>query len=67
MSDNRTEAAKWNDTYPVGQSVYLTEDDGSITATQTKSHAIQIAKDKPAVVKVTSRDTVYLLSRIQAR
>lgn len=67
MSDSRTEAGKWNDTYPVGQPVYLTEDDGSMTATQTKSHAIQIAADKPAVIKVTGRGIVYLLTRVQAR
>ena len=33
-------AKEWNDRYPTGQSIYLKEDDGSITATQNNGRTI---------------------------
>ena len=59
-------AQEWNDKYPRGQSIYLTEDDGSITATQTKSGAWELGSGQ-SVVKVTGRTGGYSLDRIEAR
>jgi hypothetical protein len=59
-------AQEWNDRYPVGQPVYLTEDNSSITATQTRSVAWELGHGEP-VVKVTGKSGGYQLSRIRAR
>ena len=65
-NDPRTDAQYWNDTYPVGQPIALTEDDGSLTHTQTKGYAYDRASGG-AVVMVTGRDGWYPLSRIKPR
>jgi len=57
---------EWNDRFPVGQAVSLTEDYGSITATQTKSIAWDLGHGE-AVVKVDGKRGGYSLSRIKAR
>lgn len=59
-------AEQWNDTYPAGQPVELTEDDGSITHTQTRSIAWELGHGEP-VVKVDGKTGGYLLERIKAR
>ena len=59
-------AQDWNDKYPAVQPVYLTEDDGSITATQTRSVAWEIGGGTP-VVMVDGKRGGYLLSRIKPR
>lgn len=59
-------AEQWNNTYPSGQPVYLTEDDGSLTATQTRSNAWELGS-KEAVVMITGRTGGYSLKRIEAR
>ena len=65
-NDPRNDAEYWNDTYPVGQPIALTEDDGSLTYTQTRSYAWMLG-DGEAVVKVTGRTVGHLLSRIKTR
>lgn len=57
---------EWNRTYPAVQPVYLTEDDGSITATQTRSRAWELGSGE-TVVLITGRSGGYSLSRIEAR
>ena len=57
---------EWNSTYGVGQSVYVTEDDGSLTATQTRSDAWDLGSGEP-VIKVTGKTGGYSLKRIKAR
>ena len=59
-------STEWNNTYPVGQSIALTEDDGSLTYTQTRSHAWDLGSGEP-VVMVTGRTGGYSLKRIEAR
>ncbi len=59
-------ATEWNEKYPVGQPVSLTEDDGSLTHTQTKSEAWELGHGEP-VVRVDGKSGGYLLSRIKAR
>ncbi len=57
---------EWNDSYPVGQSIELIEDDGSLTYTQTRSLAWELDSGI-TVVMVTGRSGGYLLDRIKAR
>ena len=59
-------AEEWNNTYPLGQPIYLTEDDDSTTATQTRSKAWDLGNGQP-VVLVTGRRGGYSLDRIKAR
>ncbi len=59
-------AQEWNNIYSVGQSICLTEDDGSITATQTKSQAWELGHGQ-AVIKVDGKRGGYSLDRIKAR
>jgi hypothetical protein len=59
-------AKEWNNTYPTCQPVYLTEDDGSLTATQTRSKAWELGCGTP-VVSVDGKTGGYLLERIKAR
>ena len=59
-------AKEWNNQYPVGQPVALTEDDGSLTFTQTRSIAWELGHGAP-VVKVDGRVGGYDLNRIRAR
>lgn len=59
-------AQQWNDKYGVGQPIALTEDDKSITYTQTKTPAWELG-DGTAVVGVDGKRGGYLLSRIKAR
>lgn len=59
-------AKEWNDRYPVGQPVALTEDDGSITYTQTRSIAWNLDHGTP-VVRVDGKTGGYLLERITPR
>lgn len=54
----------WNRRVPVGAPVALTEDDGSITNTATRSEAWQLGDGTP-VVKVDGRTGGYLLRRIR--
>ena len=65
-NDPRNDAEYWNDTHPIGQPIALTEDDGSLTYTQTRSHAWLLGSGVP-VVKVDGKTGGYLLSRIKAR
>ena len=62
---NRMTAQEWNDTYPTNQSIYLVEDDGSVTATQTRSIAWELCGS--TVVSVDGKAGGYLLERITAR
>lgn len=59
-------AAEWNIQYPVDQPIALTEDDGSVTYTQTRSIAWDLNGDT-TVVKVDGKTGGYDLSRIEAR
>ena len=58
------EAARWNAEHPVGTVVALTEDDGSITTTITRSEAWHLGHGEP-VVKVAGRAGGYMLARIR--
>ena len=57
---------EWNDKYTVGQPVYLTEDGGSTTATQTRSIAWDLGHGQ-SVVQVDGKRGGYSLDRIKAR
>ena len=59
-------AQQWNDKYPVGQPVSVTEDDKSITYTQTRTPAWELLDGTP-VVSVDGKRGGYLLKRIEAR
>mgnify|MGYP000338848993 CR=1 FL=1 len=59
-------AKEWNDTYPSGQSVCLTEDSGSLTHTQTRSEAWELGSGE-SVVMVTGKSGGYSLDRIKAQ
>lgn len=59
-------AKEWNDTYPVGQSVFVKEDDGSITVTQTRSIAWDLGHGQP-VIQIEGKRGGYSLERITAR
>jgi len=55
---------EFNEMIPVGSPVILIEDDGSQTATWTRSEAWELGSGTP-VVKVEGRTGGYLLSRIK--
>ena len=57
---------EWNDTYPIGQPIALTEDDGSLTYTQTRSEAWELGSGQ-AIIKVDGKSGGYNLDRIKAR
>lgn len=59
-------AQDWNDKYAVGQPVCLTEDDGSMTYTQTRTEAWELGSGH-SVVSVAGKTGGYSLDRIQAR
>lgn len=59
-------AQEWNDRYPVGQSVYVTEDDGSLSVSQTRSKAWELGSGQ-AVISVDNRTGSYSLDRIKVR
>lgn len=59
-------AVNWNNSYPVGQAIELTEDDGSLTHTQTRSEAWELGSGE-SVVMVDGKRGGYSLSRIKAR
>ncbi len=63
---NEMSSREWNDTYPVGQPIALTEDDGSLTYTQTRSAAWKLG-DGVIVVLVSGKSGGYALNRIKAR
>lgn len=54
----------WNGCQPPGSDVYVTEDDGSTTFTQTRSKAWQLGDGTP-VVKVVGKSGGYLLTRVK--
>lgn len=58
-------AKEWNRRYGLGQSVNLTEDDGSITVTHTISEAWVLGHGQP-VIKVDGKRGGYSLDRIEA-
>ena len=57
---------EWNDTYPIGQPIALTEDDGSLTYTQTRSKAWELGNGQ-AVINVDGKSGGYDFDRIKAR
>ena len=66
VEEGEMKAKEWNNKYPTNQSIYLTEDDGSTTATQTRSLAWELGSGQ-SVVKVTGKTGGYSLDRIEAR
>jgi hypothetical protein len=59
-------AQEWNNRYPVGQPVCLTEDDGSMRYTQTRTKAWELGSGH-SVVSVDEKSGGYSLDRIKAR
>lgn len=67
MSKNKTFqklVEDWNQKYPIGTSVLLTNDDGQIEHTKTRSPAWCLYSGYP-VVSVNGRAGGYLLTRIK--
>ena len=59
-------AKEWNEQYPLYQDIELTEDDGSITRTQTRSQAWNLGHGAP-VILVNGKAGGYDLGRIKAK
>jgi len=55
---------QWNKAFEVGQTIELTEDDGSITYTVTRSYAWDLCGTP--VIKVDGKTGGYMLDRIRA-
>ena len=56
---------EWNAAHPVGTPVAVTQDDGSVVETTTRSEAWCLGHGEP-VVKYAGRTGCYLLSRVRA-
>lgn len=63
---NESDAQEWNKLYPPGTEVFLTNDDGKIEETTTRSIAWLLGSGHP-VVSVEGRTGGYLLERIQPK
>ena len=55
---------EWNELYPPGTKVHLTNDDGEVEETETRSIAWLLGSGHP-VVSVNGRAGGYLLERIK--
>jgi len=66
VRDNRKMVREWNTSYEIGTPVYLTEDNGDIIETRTRSEA-WLCGGHTAIVSVEGKSGGYLLSRIQAK
>lgn len=56
---------EWNAAHPVGTPIAVTQDDGSVVETTTRSEAWCLGHGEP-VVKYAGRAGCYLLSRVRA-
>lgn len=65
MSKAEKQAKEWNDRHPVGTPVAVTQDNGSIVTSKTRSEA-WVMGGHTAVVMYEGRSGGYLLSRFRA-
>ena len=63
---NESVVQEWNELYPAGTEVFLTNDDGELERTKTRSRAWLLGSGTP-VVSVEGRAGGYLLERIKPR
>lgn len=65
MKKAEREAMAWNERHPIGTPVAVTQDNGSVVESKTRSPA-WVMGDHTAVVMYEGRSGGYLLSRVRA-